>query len=108
MLAIGITVTAAPAPKPAAVRPAARPRRSGNHFNALPTHVPYTPPAPIPAMTADTYSIGKVVAYELMTHARPAHTAPPATTGRGPNLSTSQPSTGTSHVSVRMKIAKAS
>jgi len=32
--------------------PAARPRRSGNHFSALPTHVPYTAPAPIPAMIA--------------------------------------------------------
>src|ERR1700709_45024 len=105
MLAIGTTVIAAPAPKPAAVRPAARPRRSGNHFSALPTQVPYTPPAPIPAMTADTYNIGNVVASEFMPHASPAHTAPTATTGRGPNLSTSQPSTGTSHVSVRMKIA---
>ena len=30
----------APAPKPAAVRPAARPRRSGNHLSALPTDAP--------------------------------------------------------------------
>ncbi|SAL81544.1 hypothetical protein AWB66_06434 [Caballeronia telluris] len=52
MFAIGITVTAAPAPKPAAVRPAARPRLSGNHLSALPTHVPYTHPAPMPATTA--------------------------------------------------------
>ena len=37
MLAIGITVSAEPAPKPAAVSPAASPRRSGNHFSALPT-----------------------------------------------------------------------
>jgi len=29
-----------PAPKPIAVNPAARPRRSGNHFSALPTQVP--------------------------------------------------------------------
>ena len=36
---IGMTVNAAPAPKPAAVNPTARPRRSGNHFTALPTQV---------------------------------------------------------------------
>jgi hypothetical protein len=40
MLAMGITVSAEPAPKPAAVSPAARPRRSGNHFSALPTEPP--------------------------------------------------------------------
>jgi hypothetical protein len=40
MLAIGTTVSAEPAPKPAAVRPAARPRRSGNHLSALPTEAP--------------------------------------------------------------------
>ena len=40
MLAIGETVNAEPAPNPAAVRPAARPRWSGNHFSALPTAVP--------------------------------------------------------------------
>src|SRR5580698_6932092 len=108
MLAIGITVIAAPAPKPAAVNPAARPRRSGNHFNALPTHVPYTPPAPIPAITEAVYSSASDVAQEYITHAMPAHNAPQATTGRGPNLSTSQPSTGTSHVSVRMKRENAS
>jgi len=37
---IGTTVAAAPAPNPAAVSPAANPRRSANHFSALPTHVP--------------------------------------------------------------------
>ena len=47
---IGTTVSAEPAPKPAAVMPAARPRLSGNHFSALPMQVPYTPPAPMPAM----------------------------------------------------------
>src|SRR5881227_1529917 len=36
---IGYTVASAPASNPAAVRPAAKPRRSANHFNALPTHV---------------------------------------------------------------------
>ena len=40
MLAIGMTVSAEPMPKPAAVIPAARPRRSGNHLMALPTQVP--------------------------------------------------------------------
>ena len=46
MLAIGITVTAAPAPKPAAVRPAARPRLSGNHLSAVPTQGSCTYSAP--------------------------------------------------------------
>ncbi len=54
MFAIGITVTAAPAPKPAAVKPAASPRLSGNHLSAVPTQVPYTQPAPMPAITAAT------------------------------------------------------
>ena len=40
MLAIGATVKAEPAPNPAAVRPAASPRWSGNHLSALPTAVP--------------------------------------------------------------------
>ena len=48
---IGATVSAEPAPKPAAVMPAASPRLSGNHFRALPTQVPYTAPAPMPAIT---------------------------------------------------------
>src|ERR1700757_4298448 len=104
MLAIGITVTAAPAPKPAAVKPAARPRLSGNHLSAMPTQVPYTQPAPIPAMTDATYRGERLVAWALMPQPSPAHSAPPITTGRGPNLSTSQPSTGTSHVSVTMKV----
>ncbi|MNN33898.1 hypothetical protein D3C81_1476750 [compost metagenome] len=107
MLAIGITVIAAPAPNPAAVSPAASPRLSGNHFSALPTQVPYTPPAPMPAITAAIYNSGSVVAYAFITHASPAQIAPPATTGRGPNLSTSQPSSGTSQVSVTMKMENA-
>ena len=59
---IGTTVSADPAPNPIAVRPAAKPRRSGNHFNALPTHVPYTAPAPAPDMAAATYSIVRLSA----------------------------------------------
>jgi hypothetical protein len=51
-LAIGATVSADPAPKPAAVNPAARPRRSGNHLSEFPTAVPYTAPAPVPPITA--------------------------------------------------------
>ena len=42
MLATGMTVIAAPPPKPAAVAPAARPRLSGNHFSELPEQVPCT------------------------------------------------------------------
>ena len=52
MLAIGNTVSADPAPNPIAVIPAASPRRSGNHLSALPTHAPYTAPAPMPPTTA--------------------------------------------------------
>src|ERR1700754_442142 len=103
MLAIGTTVSAAPAPKPAAVRPAARPRRSGNHFSALPTQVPYTQPAPTPEINAAIYSTGSVGAYASRIQPRPAQIAPPITTGRGPKRSTSQPSIGTSQGSVTMK-----
>ena len=39
-----MTVKADPAPKPAAVKPAASPRRSENHFRALPMQVPLTAP----------------------------------------------------------------
>src|ERR1035437_9180023 len=104
MLAIGITVTAAPAPKPAAVRPAARPRLSGNHLSALPTQVPYTQPAPIPEITAPAYSIVSESANEFMTQPKPPSMAPKAITGRGPNLSTAQPSIGTSQVSTTTKM----
>ena len=40
MLEIGTTVRADPAPKPAAVKPAARPARSGNHLVRVATQVP--------------------------------------------------------------------
>ena len=40
MVLIGPTVSAAPAPNPDAVTPAARPRLPGNHLSALPTQVP--------------------------------------------------------------------
>src|SRR6266446_3859613 len=53
MLAMGATVKADPAPKPAAVSPAANPRWSGNHFMARPIAVPYTMPAPIPATASE-------------------------------------------------------
>src|SRR5665647_911547 len=104
MLEIGMMVIAAPAPNPAAVRPAARPRLSGNSFSALPTQVPYTEPAPTPAITAAKYSCGSVVAYESIVQPSAARMAPNAITGRGPYLSTSQPSTGTNQVSTRIKI----
>jgi len=53
--------------KAAAVMPAARPRRPGNHFRALPTQVPYTQPVPIPPIAAAKYNMGNVLAPELMT-----------------------------------------
>src|SRR5579872_2455873 len=107
MLAIGITVSAAPAPKPAAVKPAARPRLSGNHLSALPTQVPYTAPAPTPPTTAEKYNTPSELAYELMTQESPARMPPTRTTGRGPNLSIAQPSIGTSQVSQSTKIENA-
>src|SRR6185437_341465 len=42
-----------------------------------------------------------------MTQERPARMPPASTTGRGPNLSISQPSTGTSQVSQSTKIENA-
>src|SRR5580698_7144126 len=104
---MGITVAAVPAPKPAAVRPAARPRRSGNHLSALPTQVPYTAPAPIPDKAAATYNSHNEPATEFRAQAQATKTPPKATTTRGPNRSTNHPSIGTSHVSVAMKMLKA-
>src|SRR5882672_12490058 len=104
---IGTTVAAAPAPKPAAVRPAASPRRSANHFSALPTHVPYTAPAPTPETAAARYNSGSVLANEFIVQASATTIPPNITTMRGPNRSTNHPSTGTSHVSVATKIVKA-
>src|SRR5207237_6204122 len=104
---IGTTVAAAPAPKPAAVSPAAKPRRSANHLSALPTHVPYTAPAPTPDSVAARYSIGSDAAYEFSVHAHATTMPPNITTMRGPNRSTNHPSTGTSHVSVATKIVNA-
>jgi Putative transposase len=43
--AMGTTISAEPAPKPTAISPAARPRRSGNHLSALPTDAPKMTPA---------------------------------------------------------------
>src|ERR1700709_486297 len=107
MCEIGPTVAADPAPKPAAVMPAAKPRRVGNHFSALPTQVPYTAPAPTPPIAAARYRSGKDEATEFRAHAI-AHNKPPATTtGRGPYLSTRYPSIGTSQVSVTTKIVNA-
>ncbi len=60
----GMMVTAAPAPKPAAVTPAARPRRLSNHFTTFPMHVPYTSPVPIPPMIPPVYREAKVLARE--------------------------------------------
>src|SRR5262245_57253969 len=104
---IGTTVAAAPAPKPAAVSPAASPRLSANHLSALPTHVPYTAPAPTPAIAATTYSIVSECPNGFSVHDRATTTPPNITTIRGPNRSTNHPSMGTSHVSVATKIVNA-
>src|ERR1700722_17067039 len=100
MVPIGPMVSAAPAPKPAAVMPAAKPRLPGNHFSALPTQVPYTHPVPMPPSAAPKYSMGKELATEFSAQADPTNSAPANTTQRGPNRSTKYPSTGISHVSM--------
>src|SRR5262245_16697381 len=104
---IGTTVAAAPAPRPAAVSPAASPRRAADPFSALPTQGPDTAPAPIAESVAPRYSIGSELANELSVHASATTMPPIMTTIRGPNLSTNQPSTGTSQVSVATKIVNA-
>src|SRR5665213_3522573 len=106
MFESGITVTAAPAPNPAEVKPAAKPRRPANHFSAFPMHVPYTIPAPTPATTAPAYNTVSEWAFASITHAIPERTPPVATMTRGPYLSTSAASNGTSHVSTSTKIVK--
>ena len=102
-----MTVSAAPAPNPAAVKPAAIPRRPGNHLRALPTQVPYTQPVPMPPIAAAKYRTASDSAAELMTHAMATRMPPPMTTQRGPNWSTRYPSTGTSQVSISTKMVKA-
>src|SRR5213592_2549888 len=96
---MGNTVSAEPAPNPIAVRPAASPRRSGNHLSALPTHAPYTAPAPMPPTTAPRYKTGSDCAIPLMTHDAATRTPAMTPTNLGPIRSTRYPSIGTSHVS---------
>ena len=88
IIVIGMTVAAEPAPKPAAVMPAARPRRSGNHLSALATHVPYTAPAPMPAIAWPTYSTNSELAIELIDQPTATSTPPATVTTRGPKRST--------------------
>src|SRR3954463_15903915 len=107
MLAIGPMVSAAPAPNPDAVMPAARPRRPGNHFSAFPTQVPYTQPVPMPPIAAATYNKGSELALELISQAMATRNEPPITTQRGPKRSTRYPSTGISQVSTRTNSVKA-
>src|ERR1051325_2908889 len=61
----------------------------------------------MPPMAAATYSTISESAIELMAQAMAQSRPPTSTTMRGPNLSTNQPSTGTSHVSVTTKIVNA-
>src|ERR1700730_14618279 len=61
----------------------------------------------MPPIAAAMESIVSVSAVEFITHAMATRTPPTKTTILGPNRSTSQPSTGTSQVSVRTKIVNA-
>src|SRR5579871_987690 len=61
----------------------------------------------MPPITAPAYSMGMELAIEFKDQANATSTPPRATTMRGPNLSTNQPSTGTSQVSARTKKLKA-
>src|SRR5215475_13373687 len=101
---IGAIVMAAPAPKPAAVRPPHNPRLSGNHFKALPTQVPYTAPPAKPAIAPPRYNIPSEDAIESIYQARNVPTPPASTIHRGPMRSTIAPSNGTSQVSSKMNI----
>ena len=87
MLARGTTVRTEPAPKPPAVNPVARPRRSGNHFSALPTVAPKIGPAPMPATNAATYKRVRELAMELITQAIATSTPLPHTMNLGPKRS---------------------
>src|SRR5438067_429308 len=69
----------------------------------MPIAVPYTTPAPRPAIAYDRYNTVSVSARPLPIQPRPAHRPPIATRSFGPNLSTSHPSNGTSHVSSSTK-----
>src|SRR3981189_663347 len=100
-------VTAAPAPKPAIVRPAANPRRSGNHLSALPIVVLHIALAPMPLTTAAAYNSARELAWEFRSHPNPTPNPPIAAPALGPNVSTNQPSAGTSQVSVTTKIVNA-
>src|ERR1700683_3638657 len=106
-----MTESAEPAPYPAAVKPTARPRRSGNHLTAWPTQVAYIAPPPVPPTTAPTYSISSDCAYALMIQPRATRIPPHATTSlgplRAPRVSTIQPSIGVSQVSSAMKMLNA-
>ena len=108
MFAIGITVTAAPAPKPAAVRPG---RETAlvrepleRRADAGAVHAARADAGDRPPRCTDAT---RLVACASMIQPSAAQIEPPITTGRGPNLSTSQPSTGTSQVSVTMKMVNA-
>jgi hypothetical protein len=61
----------------------------------------------MPARAAAAYNITSELAKELSVQAQATQTPPTATTILGPKRSTNHPSMGTSHVSVAMKILKA-
>src|SRR3981081_743685 len=100
MAAIGATRGAVPMHEEPAVSPTASPRWSGNHFIALPIVPPYTAPAPTPPRTYQKYRDWMVGAQLPDPYPpRPTRTPPMAMMTRGPTLSMSNPSTGTTHVS---------
>ena len=61
----------------------------------------------MPAIAPPRYSIPSDDARELMNHARKVQMPPASTIQRGPMRSTMAPSNGTSQVSSRMKMEKA-
>src|SRR5712692_9795701 len=100
--------SAVPPPKPAAMMPAARPRRSRNHLSADPIEPLYTSAAPIPATMYAAYNCVSVWAYPIDAHPTPHNTPAAVMNGRGPSQSMSQPSSGCTHVWNRMNSVKAS
>src|SRR6266540_4972816 len=98
MLAMNGMNSAVPPPKPAAMMPDARPRRSANHLSADPIEPLYTSAAPTPAQMYAVYNCGSVVADHMYAHPPPHSTPATVMKRRGPSRSISQPSSGCTHV----------
>src|SRR5580765_8377880 len=91
-----------PAPNPAAITPAARPRLSGNHFNATPMHPQYTMAAPTPATAYEAYNVVSDCACPNPAQPSPHMTPAMVIRTLGPRLSIIQPHSDMAQVSSAM------